>query len=353
MGPAVGRARRGRGRGRRRADPRRAAAPFAVVDVRRRRRELHGLGAQPPARRGRDVRRPPGPPAHRGARDHVRRRDAARGGLAVEVGAARVRRPRRCSTSTGPAGRSAASRRSCTCSARSLSFLFAARLFGHWTWGLAAGLLWAAAPGLTAMSIQLRPDVPLAVSDARVRVHGRPRSANDARRSGTPRQRRPSGSRRWSSCTRSALLPALVVAALWKPADAARRAGALRPVAAAATAARRLARGRVAVRRGAAERRTVCLGTSTGVQLAVLAALAAVRRRRCGRRRAPAPPLLRAAGRRVRSGSPVPGDPRHPRWAPLAALHRAHDLGAGRAGGRRLVRERRSRASARSSATSR
>ena len=29
--------------------------------------------------------------------------------------------------------------------------------------GLAAGLLWAAAPGLTAMSIQLRPDVPLAV----------------------------------------------------------------------------------------------------------------------------------------------------------------------------------------------
>ena len=93
MVPAVGRARRGRGRGRRRADPRRAADPFAVVDVRRRRRELHGLGPQPRARRGRDVRRPPGTPAHRGARDHVRRRDAARGGLAVEVGAARVRRP--------------------------------------------------------------------------------------------------------------------------------------------------------------------------------------------------------------------------------------------------------------------
>jgi hypothetical protein len=45
-----------------------------------------------------------------------------------------------------------------------LSFLLAARLFGHWTWGLAAGLLWVAAPGLIAMSIQLRPDVLLAVA---------------------------------------------------------------------------------------------------------------------------------------------------------------------------------------------
>jgi hypothetical protein len=44
-----------------------------------------------------------------------------------------------------------------------LSFVLFARLFGHWTWGLAAGILWIAAPGLTAMSIQLRPDVPLAV----------------------------------------------------------------------------------------------------------------------------------------------------------------------------------------------
>jgi hypothetical protein len=43
-----------------------------------------------------------------------------------------------------------------------LSFLLAARLFGHWTWGLACGLLWIAAPGLVAMSIQLRPDVLLA-----------------------------------------------------------------------------------------------------------------------------------------------------------------------------------------------
>ena len=44
-----------------------------------------------------------------------------------------------------------------------LAFLLFARLFGHWTWGFAAGILWVAAPGLVAMSIQLRPDVPLAV----------------------------------------------------------------------------------------------------------------------------------------------------------------------------------------------
>lgn len=44
-----------------------------------------------------------------------------------------------------------------------LSFVLVTRLFGHWVWGLAAGLLWLAVPGLLAMSIQLRPDVPLAV----------------------------------------------------------------------------------------------------------------------------------------------------------------------------------------------
>jgi Dolichyl-phosphate-mannose-protein mannosyltransferase len=44
-----------------------------------------------------------------------------------------------------------------------LSFLLAARLFGHWTWGFAAGILWIAAPGLIAMSIQFRPDVLLAI----------------------------------------------------------------------------------------------------------------------------------------------------------------------------------------------
>jgi hypothetical protein len=44
-----------------------------------------------------------------------------------------------------------------------LAFVLLARLLGHWTWGFAAGLLWLAAPGLAAMSIQLRPDVALAV----------------------------------------------------------------------------------------------------------------------------------------------------------------------------------------------
>jgi hypothetical protein len=44
-----------------------------------------------------------------------------------------------------------------------LSYVLAARLLGHWLWGLAAGLAWTAAPGLVAMSIQYRADVPLAV----------------------------------------------------------------------------------------------------------------------------------------------------------------------------------------------
>lgn len=44
-----------------------------------------------------------------------------------------------------------------------LGFLLLRRLFGHWGWGLAGGLAWVAAPGLAAMSIQFRPDVPLAV----------------------------------------------------------------------------------------------------------------------------------------------------------------------------------------------
>jgi hypothetical protein len=44
-----------------------------------------------------------------------------------------------------------------------LAFGLLGRLFGHWGWGLAGGLAWVAAPGLAAMSVQFRPDVPLAL----------------------------------------------------------------------------------------------------------------------------------------------------------------------------------------------
>lgn len=44
-----------------------------------------------------------------------------------------------------------------------LSFVLLARMFRHWAWGFAGALLWIAAPGLAAMSIQFRPDVGLAV----------------------------------------------------------------------------------------------------------------------------------------------------------------------------------------------
>lgn len=42
-----------------------------------------------------------------------------------------------------------------------IAFLVGRRLFGHWGYGLAAGLLWIGAPGLATMSIQYRPDVLL------------------------------------------------------------------------------------------------------------------------------------------------------------------------------------------------
>jgi hypothetical protein len=44
-----------------------------------------------------------------------------------------------------------------------LSFLLIGRVLRSWEAGLAAGLLWIAAPGLVAMSIQFRPDVALSV----------------------------------------------------------------------------------------------------------------------------------------------------------------------------------------------
>ena len=42
-----------------------------------------------------------------------------------------------------------------------LAFFLLARLLGHWTWGVAGGLLWLAQPELTDL-IQIRPDVLLA-----------------------------------------------------------------------------------------------------------------------------------------------------------------------------------------------
>lgn len=43
-----------------------------------------------------------------------------------------------------------------------VAFVVCHRFLGHWGWGLAGGLMWTAAPGLTRMAIQYRPDVLLA-----------------------------------------------------------------------------------------------------------------------------------------------------------------------------------------------
>ena len=64
-----------------------------------------------------------------------------------------------------------------------LAFVLAARLFGHWTWGFANGLLWLAAPGLIAMSIQLRPDVAARRALPRLRIR-RSRARSSAARCG-------------------------------------------------------------------------------------------------------------------------------------------------------------------------
>lgn len=45
-----------------------------------------------------------------------------------------------------------------------LALVLLTRLFGHWGLGLAGGTLWLAAPGLAPMSVQLRPDVALALA---------------------------------------------------------------------------------------------------------------------------------------------------------------------------------------------
>jgi hypothetical protein len=97
-----------------------------------------------------------------------------------------------------------------------LSFVFAARLFGHWTWGLAAGLLWAAAPGLAAMSIQLRPDVALVVLTL---VFGFAVAHAVERRSPVWYAGAAAvvGFATMVKLHALALLPALLVAAVWRP----------------------------------------------------------------------------------------------------------------------------------------
>lgn len=97
-----------------------------------------------------------------------------------------------------------------------LAFLLAVRLFGHWTWGLANGLLWLAAPGLIAMSIQLRPDVLLAAlctafAFAIARAVERRSSAWFAGAAALI------GFATMVKLHALALLPALAVAALWRP----------------------------------------------------------------------------------------------------------------------------------------
>ena len=97
-----------------------------------------------------------------------------------------------------------------------LAFVFAARLFGHWTWGLANGLLWSAAPGLTAMSIQLRPDVLLAVL-CLVFAFAVARAVEARSVGWFAAAAATVGLATMVKIHALALLPALVVAALWRP----------------------------------------------------------------------------------------------------------------------------------------
>jgi hypothetical protein len=98
-----------------------------------------------------------------------------------------------------------------------LAFVVAARLFGHWSWGLANGLLWVAAPGLAAMSIQLRPDVLLAVL-CLVFAFAVARAVESRSVGWFAAAAATIGFATMVKLHALALLPALVVAALWRPA---------------------------------------------------------------------------------------------------------------------------------------
>ncbi len=146
-------------------------AALAVVDVRRRGRELHRRGAQPRCSATRV--RSSTTPACRSTevtRARLRRRRAARGRLALGLARAYVDRAlldldRTRAVFRGLSGRLYLARRAARVRPRRRG------CFGHWTLGARGrALLWLAAPGLLAMSIQLRPDVPLAVLLPRLRV---------------------------------------------------------------------------------------------------------------------------------------------------------------------------------------
>ena len=99
-----------------------------------------------------------------------------------------------------------------------LSFFLAGRLFGHWTWGLAAGVLWLAAPGLVAMSIQLRPDVLLAVLCA-VFAFAVARALERRAIAWYAAAAAVVGFAAMVKVHALALLPALALAAVWRPAE--------------------------------------------------------------------------------------------------------------------------------------
>jgi hypothetical protein len=100
-----------------------------------------------------------------------------------------------------------------------LSFLLLARLLGHWTWGLAGGLLWFAAPGLIPMSIQFRPDVLLCLLCLVVAyLIGRAvetRSAGLYAAAGLV-----TGLAMMVKMHAAGMLPALLLAAVWRPPEA-------------------------------------------------------------------------------------------------------------------------------------